>query len=454
MSMSSNSQTNFPKGREVKPEGWVTMRLGEACTKIGSGATPRGGKESYLESGPYALIRSQNVHNDRFNHEGLVYIDEQQAADLRNVEVFKGDVLLNITGDSVARSCQVVSDILPARVNQHVAILRPAPEILSAQFLRYLLISPHMQAVLQSIAGSGGTRKALTKGVLEGLQICIPKRVEDQVDITRILKRLDDKISLNLKRSETLEKMATTLYQSWFLDFDAVRASEQGRKSLLPAHLASLFLDQLVDSEVGFIPESWSIKPLSTIAELQRKATNPCDFPDASFSHYSIPAYDSGRAPIIQYGHSIRSHKYRLQPGSVLVSRLNPEIERVWLTDAAHDEDAICSTEFLVLVPKHPFTTSYLYCLARSRTFRLRLISLITGTSKSHQRAPVKSVMSMDVLVPPASVIAAFDLSARNMLDRVLQLRREISSLVSLRDRLLPVLVSGDSSTRLGCALT
>lgn len=430
------------------------MRLGEACTKIGSGATPRGGKESYLESGPYALIRSQNIHNDRFNHGGLVYINEQQAADLRNVEVFRGDVLLNITGDSVARSCQIVPDVLPARVNQHVAILRPDPDLLSAQFLRYLLISPHVQAVLQSIAGSGGTRKALTKGVLEGFQICVPKRVEDQVTITRILRLLDDKISLNLKRIEMLEEMATTLYQSWFLDFDEVRASEEGRNSLLPAYLASLFPDHLVDSEFGLVPEGWSIKPLSVIAQLLRETTNPGNSPNMSFSHYSIPAYDSGRAPVMQYGHSIRSHKYRLQPGSVLVSRLNPEIERVWLTDAVHDEDAICSTEFLVLVPKDPFTTSYLYCLARSRTFRRRLISLITGTSKSHQRAPVKSIMSMAVLVPPVGVIAAFDLSARNMLDRVLQLRREISSLVSLRGLLLPVLVSGDPSTRLGCAST
>ena len=94
-------------------EGWGSLRLGEVCNKIGSGATPRGGKEVYLRNGPCALIRSQNVHNDCFRHDGLVFISEKQAAQLENVEVHSDDVLLNITGDSVARACQVAPDILP-----------------------------------------------------------------------------------------------------------------------------------------------------------------------------------------------------------------------------------------------------------------------------------------------------------------------------------------------------
>src|SRR5690606_17552184 len=101
------------------------LRLGDHCLKIGSGATPRGGKDTYLSSGPYALIRSQNVHNAGFSAAGLAFISEAQAQQLRNVEVIADDVLLNITGDSVARACQVDPDVLPARVNQHVAIIRP-----------------------------------------------------------------------------------------------------------------------------------------------------------------------------------------------------------------------------------------------------------------------------------------------------------------------------------------
>src|SRR5262245_53324733 len=95
---------------------WVPIRLGEVCTKIGSGATQRGGSDVYLTRGPYALIRSQNVYNDGFHRDGLAYIGEKHASDLANVEVLRGDVLLNITGDSVARACQVDPRVLPARV--------------------------------------------------------------------------------------------------------------------------------------------------------------------------------------------------------------------------------------------------------------------------------------------------------------------------------------------------
>jgi len=150
---------------------WTSINLGEVCTKIGSGATPRGGSDVHLARGPFALIRSQNVYNDGFHQDGLAHIGEQHASELANVEVLKNDVLLNITGDSVARTCQVDRRVLPARVNQHVAIIRPDSEKLDPRFLRYYLVSPEMQAKLLSWAGSGGTRNALTKGMIEGNNI-------------------------------------------------------------------------------------------------------------------------------------------------------------------------------------------------------------------------------------------------------------------------------------------
>src|ERR1700737_1701672 len=139
----------------MSPNG--TIRLGDACTKIGSGATPRGGKEAY-KGGATTLIRSQNVYNHKFERNGLAYINDKQASELANVVLRAGDVLLNITGDSVARCCQVPADVLPARVNQHVAILRPRPEKLDAQFLHYVLVSSTYQARLLALAAAGATR--------------------------------------------------------------------------------------------------------------------------------------------------------------------------------------------------------------------------------------------------------------------------------------------------------
>lgn len=238
---------------------WAPIRLGNVCAKIGSGATPRGGSEVYLQNGPYTLIRSQNVYNDGFHHDGLAYIDEKYAIELENVEVQKEDVLLNITGDSVARACQVDPGILPARVNQHVAIIRPDPDKLDPRFLRYHLISPEMQAKLLSWAGSGGTRNALTKGMIESFDVVVPADIDEQRAIAHILRTLDDKIELNRRMNETLEAMARALFKSWFVDFDPVRAKAEGRDPGLPAHIADLFPDSFEDSELGDIPKGWKL---------------------------------------------------------------------------------------------------------------------------------------------------------------------------------------------------
>ena len=114
--MTSEDCVVVQKGAKPTPSaGWRGVALGDVCTKIGSGATPRGGRDVYLQDGPCALVRGQNVYNDGFHRDGLAFIGERHADELQNVEVFQDDVLLNITGDSVARVCQVEPDVLPAR---------------------------------------------------------------------------------------------------------------------------------------------------------------------------------------------------------------------------------------------------------------------------------------------------------------------------------------------------
>jgi type I restriction enzyme S subunit len=162
---------------------WQSIELGPAAEKIGSGATPRGGKESYLSEGPFALIRSQNVLDLAFSREGLAYISADQASALSNVEVQPADVLMNITGDSVARVCMVDPDILPARVNQHVSILRAKPTVFDQRYLLYALVQPKMKQQLLSLASAGATRNALTKGDLERLQIARPPFLSSSVSL-------------------------------------------------------------------------------------------------------------------------------------------------------------------------------------------------------------------------------------------------------------------------------
>ena len=196
---------------------WPEIQLGEITTKIGSGATPRGGKESYKREGT-PLIRSMNVHDLKFDADGLAFLDDDQAAALDGVEVADGDVLLNITGASVARCCLAPAQMKGARVNQHVAIIRPSNDRLLGSFLAYVLVSDRYKDQLLSVAQAGATREALTKGGLEQFRVAVPP-LPTQQRIAAILSAYDDLIENNTRRIAILEEMARRLYEEWFVHF-------------------------------------------------------------------------------------------------------------------------------------------------------------------------------------------------------------------------------------------
>jgi type I restriction enzyme S subunit len=157
------------------PQGWEVTTLRAVTTKIGSGATPRGGKESYKEDG-ISLIRSLNIYDYRFEIADLAFIDEQQAAGLDHVTVEANDILLNITGASVARCGLVPSYLLPARVNQHVAIIRANPAKVSPFYILDSINSDQRKQQLLALAQGGATREALTKDTVSNFEIVLPPR--------------------------------------------------------------------------------------------------------------------------------------------------------------------------------------------------------------------------------------------------------------------------------------
>lgn len=425
----------------MNSDGWTDVRLGDACTKIGSGATPRGGGEVYVTDGKFALIRSQNVYNDGFHHDGLAHIGEEHASELDNVEVLKGDVLLNITGDSVARCCQVDDHVLPARVNQHVAIVRPDPQKLDARFLRYFLLSPLMQAKMLSWAGAGGTRNALTKGMIESFEVSAPKNVKEQAAIGVILGTLDDKIVLNQKIIETLESMARTLFRSWFVDFDPVRAKAEKRETHLPRAIADKFPNSFQNSQDT--PEGWHLVPLPDAIEVN---------PPRHLRRGDIAPYlDMANMPT--RGHSPDSvvkrafgSGMRFTNGDTLVARITPCLENgktAYVDFLKQGEVGWGSTEFIVLHPKEPLPPEYGYCLARSHLFREFAIQSMTGSS-GRQRVPSEGLSHFQVVVPPEPVAIEFGKYASSLIARAHAAMEQSRTLAALRSTLLPTLISGE----------
>lgn len=160
----------------INDKKYPIFKLKDISQKIGSGFTPRGGDSNYIEEG-IAFIRSMNIYNNTFKKENLAYIDEFLANQLSQVELFSGDLLLNITGASVARCCTVPDNILPARVNQHVCIIRQCR--ISNVFLEYCLTNESYQEYLLLLSNkNGATREALTKSQVENLEVIFPPLLE------------------------------------------------------------------------------------------------------------------------------------------------------------------------------------------------------------------------------------------------------------------------------------
>ena len=193
----------------TNPNGWEVKPLKGLVSKIGSGSTPKGGKEAYLQEG-ISLIRSLNIHDDNFRMKNLAFISDEQAGKLSNVVIEENDVLLNITGASVCRCAIVPEEILPARVNQHVCIIRPS--LLSSTYLLHLLISKPYKQMLLKMAGAGATREALTKQQVELLNIPIPnKKLQRKFGgIEKLVKQSisNSKASLNEPLFESLSQKA------------------------------------------------------------------------------------------------------------------------------------------------------------------------------------------------------------------------------------------------------
>ena len=382
---------------------WKEVRLGDVCSKIGSGATPSGGKEAY-KGGDYHLIRSQNVLDFAFSKDGLASINDEQANKLKNVEIIQGDVLLNITGDSVARCCIVPSEILPARVNQHVAIIRPRKEELDKHYLLYYL--QHYKRQLLQIASAGATRNAITKAMIENLILPCPKSLDDQRRIASILSSLDRKIELNNKINADLEEMAQAIFKNWFVDFEPFKDGK------------------FVDSELGMIPEGWKVGLLGELCNFKRGK-----------NLLTKNAIDEG-VPVVAGGLEPSCYHNVANTGAPVItvsgSGANAGFMRmyhvpVWASDCSFI-DISCENFYFV------------YCFLKVNSKLLKHAQ--TGAVQPHVKP--SDIHDFELVIPDKESIYDFQDKVKPFFDKIASIQKENSRLSLLRDTLLPRLMSGE----------
>ena len=263
--------------------------------------------------------------------------------------------------------------------------------------------------------------------------------VHEQRAIAHILGTLDDKIELNRRMNETLEAMARALFKSWFVDFDPIRAKMEGRDTGLPQDIADLFPDRLVDSELGEIPEGWTVIPLDVIARFQnglalqkfRPAQNEARLPVVKIAQMRVGEANSG-----EWASATIRPECIIEDGDVLFSWSGSLLVKIWCGGRA----ALNQHLFKVTSERYPKWFCLHSLLSHLPAFRR--IAQDKATTMGH----IKRHHLTDALcvVPPDSVIAGVSDTFACLLERQVANELVDRTHVALRDTLLPKLISGE----------
>jgi type I restriction enzyme S subunit len=357
-----------------------------------------------------------------------------------DVFIKRGDMVFAWSGSPQTSIDTFRWDGVNGWLNQHIFKVTPY-DFISDQFLFFLLKSLRPRFVQIALNKQTTGLGHVTVADLKEMRVGIPNRSE-QRSIVNIISPLHEKIENNRRMNETLEEMARAIFKSWFVNFDPVHAKAADNE---PAHMdadtAALFPSSFGDDG---LPIAWQEGLISDIAHLNKATLKPSDFENDYIEHYSLPAFDAGKFPAIDFGGNVKSNKTIVPPKSVLLSKLNPNIERVWLPIFNTDYSTVSSTEFLVLTEKGISTRNFLYSFFCSRSFIVRFEGLVTGTSKSHQRVRPQMLLDMKVTIPSSKLINAFSSYTDSMFAKIIANQKENQTLTELRDTLLPKLMSSE----------
>jgi type I restriction enzyme, S subunit len=289
----------------------------------------------------------------------------------------------------------------------------------------------------------GSPIPSTTRSAVYVCELDVPPASEQRA-IAHVLGSLDDKIELNRQMNETLEEMARTLFRSWFVDFDPVRAKAEGRQPQgMDAETAALFPSEFVESELGMIPKGWEVRSLPEVIDIN---------PSRKLAKGEIAPYlDMGNMPtssaraIEVYDREFGSGM-KFQNGDTLVARITPCLEngKTAFVDFLEDNHVGWgSTEYIVLRPKSPLPNEFAYFLARTEEFRAFAISNMTGSS-GRQRVPADCFSNYKIAVPTANITQAFGQVVQVFLTQMKLHDEQSATLAEQRQQLLPKLISGE----------
>ena len=377
-------------------------------------ATPK-----WTDSG-VVVLRNQNIKGGRLDLSSPSFTDEEHYQGRVRRAVPQGGDIVMTREAPMGDVCQIPQG-LRCCVGQRQVLLRPDPKKVDGRFLLFALQSPYLQHQIGWNEGTGSTVSNLRIPVLEALRVPTPP-LPDQLESAETLGALDDRIALLRETNATLEAIAQALFKSWFVDFDPVRAKRQG---LVPAGMdkatAALFPDCFEESALGLVPKGWPIKTLQDLLVLQRG--------------FDLPAQDHipGDFPIIAASGPSGTHAKAMAKGPGVVTGRSGVLGRVYLE--LDDHWPLNTT--LWVKEFRGATACYAYEVLKLLDFKaFNAGSAVPTLNRNH-------IHGLPYLIPPLACVEAYEVLATRLHQRARLNAKQAQTLATLRDTLLPRLISG-----------
>ena len=336
---------------------------------------------------------------------------------------------------------------------QRVITLRGKKGLVDNTFLKYLLLSRPFQEDLEARA-TGTTVVGIKQSVLRKIDLAFPSFL-DQKAIAHILGTLDDKIELNRKSNETLEAMAKALFQSWFVDFDPVRAKAEGRPTGLPAEISDLFPDSFEDSELGEIPSGWEMETLGEILDVDKGVSYKGDFlsDTEGLPMVNLGCFAGGgsfRAEKMKFYAGEYRERHLASAGDLLVANTDMTQNRIILgapiivpSWRGRDKFLFSHHTFAIRFRRSKSAfTRFIYFTLLKPSFRQVAAGHATGTTVL--ALPKDGITDYQTVIPPAGLLNVFAAKVEALYQKCQSLTEQCELLAKTRDALLPKLISGE----------
>ena len=403
-------------------------------------------QEDYVEVGT-PIITVEHLGENRILHEGLPRVSDQDKNRLAKYALRNGDIVFSRVG-SVDRRALVRDAENGWLFSGRCLRVRPDPTKIDSGYLSYFFGLPSFKEHIRAIA-VGATMPSLNTQLLSNIIVPHPRSIYVQHAITHILGSLDDKIELNQRMNATLEAMARALFQSWFVDFDPVRAKLDGRQPAgLDAATAALFPAHFQESQLGHIPQGWEVKTADEVSIVgigktpPRKehhwfSEEPSDVPWMSIRDLGEAGVYISQTSEFLTTEAVEKFRVKRIPDDTVVLSFKLTMGRVAITDGEMlSNEAIAHFR---IKPETSFGSAYLYCYLKGFGY-----DQLGSTSSIATAINSDMVRGIRVLVPPKSIAEAFERTVKPLFTQMKITQKQSRTLATLRDELLPKLLSGE----------